>query len=58
VSTERDIAAMRRVIAMTGVTFPRGLLGPDAMDLAAAIGAGAPDRGEVDSLVKVVAAAQ
>ena len=57
-STERDIAAMRRVIAMTGVTFPRGLLGPDAMDLAAAIGAGAPDRGEVDSLVKVVAAAQ
>jgi hypothetical protein len=58
VSEERDIAAMRRVIAMTGVTFPRGLLGPEAMDLAAAIGAGAPDRAEVDALVKVVATAQ
>jgi hypothetical protein len=49
---------MRRVIAMTGVTFPRGLLGSEAMDLAAAIGAGAPDRAEVDALVKVVATAQ
>ncbi len=49
---------MRRVIAMTGVTFPRGLLGSEAMDLAAAIGAGSPDRAEVDALVKVVATAQ
>ncbi|MGB1376487.1 MAG: hypothetical protein ACPG7S_01510 [Miltoncostaeaceae bacterium] len=30
-STERDVAAMRRVIAMTGLSFPRGLLGGDAM---------------------------
>lgn len=57
-STERDMAAMRRVIAMTGVTFPRGLVGPEAMDLAAAIGTGAPDRAEVDAQVKAVAAAQ
>lgn len=57
-SIERDMAAMRRVIAMTGLAFPRGLLGPEAADLAAAIGAGAPDRDEVDSLIKAVAMAQ
>ena len=57
-STERDMAAMRRVIAMTGLAFPRGLLGPEATELAAAIGAGAPDRDEVDSLIKAVAMAQ
>lgn len=49
---------MRRVIAMTGVTFPRGLLGPEAMELAAVIGAGSQDRSEVDIFVKVVATAQ
>jgi len=58
VSTERDVAAMRRVIAMTGLSFPRGLLGGDAMDLAAAIGAGAPGRSEVDELIHRVAMAQ
>jgi len=58
VSTERDMAAMRRVIAMTGMAFPRGLLGPEATQLAAAIGAGAPDRDEVDALIKQVATAQ
>lgn len=52
------MAAMRRVIAMTGLAFPRGLLGPEATELAAAIGAGAPDRDEVDSLIKAVAMAQ
>jgi len=57
-STERDMAAMRRVIAMTGLSFPRGLLGPEAMELAAAIGAGAPDRAEVDALITQVATAQ
>ncbi|MFM8828593.1 MAG: hypothetical protein ACKOGE_04830 [Actinomycetota bacterium] len=57
-STERDLAAMRRVIAMTGLAFPRGLLGPGATELAAAIGAGAPDRDEVDALIKQVATAQ
>lgn len=57
-STERDMAAMRRVIAMTGLSFPRGLLGPEATELAAAIGAGAPDRDEVDALIKQVATAQ
>ena len=57
-STERDMAAMRRVIAMTGLSFPRGLLGPEATALAAAIGAGAPDRAEVDALIKQVATAQ
>jgi hypothetical protein len=57
-STERDMAAMRRVIAMTGLSFPRGLLGPEAMELAAAIGAGAPDRAEVDALIRQVATAQ
>lgn len=57
-STERDMAAMRRVIAMTGLSFPRGLLGPEATQLAAAIGAGAPDRDEVDALIKQVATAQ
>ena len=56
--TERDMAAMRRVIAMTGLSFPRGLLGPEATALAAAIGAGAPDRAEVDALIKQVATAQ
>jgi hypothetical protein len=58
VSTERDMAAMRRVIAMTGLSFPRGLLGPEATELAAAIGAGAPDRAEVDALIGQVATAQ
>jgi len=58
VSTERDMAAMRRVIAMTGLAFPRGLLGPEAMQLAAAIGARAPDRAEVDALIRQVATAQ
>jgi hypothetical protein len=58
VSTERDMAAMRRVIAMTGLSFPRGLLGPEATELAAAIGAGAPDREEVDALIGQVATAQ
>ena len=57
-STERDMAAMRRVIAMTGLAFPRGLLGPEATELAAAIGAGAPDRDEVDALINKVATAQ
>lgn len=57
-STERDMAAMRRVIAMTGLSFPRGLLGPEATELAAAIGAGAPDRSEVDALIRAVATAQ
>ncbi|MBL6634437.1 MAG: hypothetical protein ISP32_08675 [Thermoleophilia bacterium] len=57
-STERDMAAMRRVIAMTGLSFPRGLLGPEAMQLAAAIGSGAPDRAEVDGLIRQVATAQ
>jgi len=57
-STERDMAAMRRVIAMTGLSFPRGLLGPEATALAAAIGAGAPDRAEVDALITQVATAQ
>ncbi len=57
-STERDMAAMRRVIAMTGLAFPRGLLGPEAMQLAAAIGARAPDRAEVDALIRQVATAQ
>lgn len=57
-STERDMAAMRRVIAMTGLSFPRGLLGPEAMQLAAAIGGGAPDRAEVDGLIRQVATAQ
>ena len=52
------MAAMRRVIAMTGLAFPRGLLGPEATELAAAIGAGAPDRDEVDALIKAVAMAQ
>jgi len=58
VSTERDMAAMRRVIAMTGLAFPRGLLGPEAMQLAAAIGARAHDRAEVDALIRQVATAQ
>jgi hypothetical protein len=58
VSTERDMAAMRRVIAMTGLSFPRGLLGSEATELAAAIGAGAPDRAEVDALIGQVATAQ
>ncbi|MBM3665660.1 MAG: hypothetical protein FJW92_07700, partial [Actinobacteria bacterium] len=49
---------MRRVIAMTSLAFPRGLLGPEATELAAAIGAGAPDRDEVDALIKEVATAQ
>ena len=57
-STERDMAAMRRVIAMTGLSFPRGLLGPEAMQLAAAIGSGAPDRAEVDGVIRQVATAQ
>jgi hypothetical protein len=57
-SRDRDMAAMRRVIAVTGVTFPRGLLGPEAMHLAALIGAGAPDRDEVRVLVERVATAQ
>lgn len=57
-SRDRDMPAMRRVIAMTGVTFPRGLLGPEAMDLAALIGAGSPDRSEVDALMHRVAEAQ
>lgn len=52
------MAAMRRVIAMTGLAFPRGLLGPEAMELAAAIGAGAPDRSGVDALIRQVAVAQ
>jgi hypothetical protein len=58
VSAERDMAAMRRVIAMTGLSFPRGLLGPEAAELAAAIGAGAPDHSEVDALIRQVATAQ
>jgi hypothetical protein len=58
VSTERDMAAMRRVIAMTGLSFPRGLLGSEATELAAAIGASAPDREEVDALIRQVATAQ
>lgn len=49
---------MRRVIAMTGLAFPRGLLGPEASALAAAIGDGAPDRSEVDARIRQVAAAQ
>ena len=57
-STERDMAAMRRVIAMTGLSFPRGLLGPEAMQLAAAIGGGVPDRAEVDALIRQVATVQ
>ncbi len=52
------MAAMRRVIAMTGLSFPRGLLGPEAMELAIAIGAGAPERAEVDALIRKVATAQ
>lgn len=57
-SAERDMAAMRRVIVMTGLAFPRGLLGPEATELAAAIGAGAPDHSEVDALIRQVATAQ
>ncbi len=52
------MAAMRRVIAMTGLSFPRGLLGSEATELAAAIGASAPDREEVDALIRQVATAQ
>ena len=33
-----DMASMRRVIEMAGLAFPRGVLGPEAMDLAAATG--------------------
>ncbi len=57
-SADRDMASMRRVIAMTGLSFPRGVLGPGAMDLAVAIGSGAPERAEVDVLVRQVAAAE
>ncbi|MSO43848.1 MAG: hypothetical protein EXQ74_00830 [Thermoleophilia bacterium] len=57
-STLGDIAAMRRVIGVTGITFPRGLLGPEAMDLAVAIGTADPDPAEVDALIRQVAAVQ
>ena len=53
-----DMASMRRVIEMAGLAFPRGVLGPEAMDLAAAIGLGAPDPALVDALIRRVASAQ
>lgn len=51
-------AVLRRVLDMTGLTFPRGLLGSEATDLAAFIGTGDPDPVELRRLVRMVAAAQ
>lgn len=53
-----DLADMRRVVDFAGLAFPRGVLGPEAMDLATALGLPDPDPELVDTLVRRVAAAQ
>ena len=53
-----DLADMRRVVDFAGLAFPRGVLGPEAMDLATALGLPDPDPELIDALVRRVAAAQ
>jgi hypothetical protein len=49
---------MRRVVDFAGLAFPRGVLGPEAMDLATALGLSDADPELIDTLVRRVAAAQ
>lgn len=53
-----DLAEMRHVVEFVGLTFPRGVLGPEAMDLATALGLPDADPALVDRLMRRVAAAQ
>ena len=52
-----DLADMRRVVDFGGLAFPRGVLGPEAMDLATALGLSDADPELIDTLVRRVAAA-
>jgi len=53
-----DLADMRRVVDFGGLAFPRGVLGPEAMDLATALGLPDADSELIDPLVRRVASAQ
>ncbi len=53
-----DVAAMRRLLDLTGLAYPRGVLGPEAMDLATTLARVDPDPALVETLVRRVAAAQ
>ena len=53
-----DLADMRHVLDFTGLAFPRGVLGDEAMDLATGLALPDPDPALVDELVRRVAQAQ